>query len=709
MPDSAVHVEGVVKRFRATTALAGVDLDVEEATVFGLLGPNGAGKTTLVRVLATLLAPDAGRAEVFGRDVVRDAAGVRELLGLAGQFAAVDEMLTGRENLQMFGRLFDLSAADARRRANELLERFDLADAADRPARTYSGGMRRRLDLASSLLTRPRVLFLDEPTTGLDPRSRNEIWSVVHELVREGTTIMLTTQYLEEADQLADQIAVIDHGRMIAQGTGSELKDRVGGQILEVELVSAAERDNARAALAGIGCGEPEPGERLAQLTLPAPRAGLEMIEDAASALRKAEIAVSDLGLRRPTLDDVFLQLTGAPSENGAGTEVATSDGQPDRTGLSVRAARARAALRPVARRPPRWRRVSPRELRADVTDAWVVSGRNLRHFVRQPDLLIFSTIQPIMFVLLFTYVFGGAISHSLPPGVSYIDYLLPGILVQSVTFRASMTAVGLSDDLKLGVIDRFRSMPMARSAVLIGRTAADFVRNVLIIVLMIIVGYIIGFRFQAGVAQALACIALVSAFGLALSWIFAFVALTVRSAEAAQSAGFVILFPLVFASSVFVPFDPADLAAGSREGQPGHPRRERSALPGPRPRNTILPRRRNRLDRRSVGSVHPAVRVALQANDLTPPAINGNGEVGEWLGVRAERSRQIEREALRFWVSKNAAARRCLSRLRMPVWRLAASIVSVILRCWLSSMSSQPSKRSKCPLTVTRPQKCGT
>jgi ABC transporter DrrB family efflux protein len=555
MPDSAVHVEGVVKRFRRTTALAGVDLDVEEATVFGLLGPNGAGKTTLIRVLATLLAPDAGRAEVFGRDVVHDAAGVRELLGLTGQFAAVDEMLTGRENLQMFGRLFDLSAAEARRRATELLERFDLADAADRPARTYSGGMRRRLDLASSLLTRPRVLFLDEPTTGLDPRSRNEIWAVVRELVREGTTLLLTTQYLEEADQLAEQIAVIDHGRVIAQGTGSELKDRVGGQILEVELVSAAERDKARAALAGIGCGEPEPGERLAQLTLPAPRDGLEMIEDAASALRTAEIAVSDLGLRRPTLDDVFLQLTGAPpSENGAGAEVATGDGQPHRTDRSVSAARAPAAPRPVASRPSRWRRVSPRQLRADITDAWVVSGRNLRHFVRQPDLLVFSTIQPIMFVLLFTYVFGGAISHSLPHGVSYIDYLLPGILIQSVTFRASMTAVGLSDDLKLGVIDRFRSMPMARSAVLIGRTTADLIRNVLIIVLMIIVGYIIGFRFQAGAAQALACIALVSAFGLALSWIFAFVALTVRGAEAAQSAGFVILFPLVFASSVFVP-----------------------------------------------------------------------------------------------------------------------------------------------------------
>ena len=245
---------------------------------------------------------------------------------------------------------------------------------------------------------------------------------------------------------------------------------------------------------------------------------------------------------------------------------------------------------------------------------------RNLRHFVRQPDLLVFSTIQPIMFVLLFTYVFGGAISHSLPQGVSYIDYLLPGILVQSVTFRASQTAVGLSDDLKLGVIDRFRSMPMARSAVLIGRTAADFVRNVLIIVLMIIVGYIIGFRFQAGFAQALGCIAVVSAFGLALSWIFAFVALSVRSAEAAQTAGFVVLFPLVFASSVFVPVStlphwlqviakvsPVTLAANTA--------RSLALVPGA-PSSLS---RRDGVDRRPLGRVHPAVGLALPPYDLRP------------------------------------------------------------------------------------------
>src|SRR5947208_13425227 len=545
----AVRVEGVIKRFGPTVALSGVDLQVPEGAVFGLLGPNGAGKTTLVRILATLLRPNGGRAEVLGHDVVSEPGAVRELLGLTGQFAAVDEILTGRENLEMFGRLFGLSADEARRRTGELLERFDLADAADRPVRTYSGGMRRRLDLASSLITRPRILFLDEPTTGLDPRSRIEIWQTVRELVREGTTLLLTTQYLEEADQLADQIAVIDHGRVIAKGTGNELKDRVGGQILEVELASAAQRDEARTVLAAIGCGDPQPGDRLDQLTLPAPRDGLELIGDAAAALRKARIAVSDLGLRRPTLDDVFLQLTGAPpSENGAAPQAPASGDPAPGPSAAVSPPRRRALQLARPHRP------SLSNLRDAISDAAVVTGRNWRHFIRQPLLLIFSTIQPVIFVLLFTYVFGGAVSHSLPNGISYIDFLLPGIFVQSVSFRASQTQIGLSEDLQRGVVDRFRSMPMARSAVLIGRTSADLVRNVLIVLLMIGVGYILGFRFHGGFAQAIGSIAIVSAFGLALSWIFAFVALTVRGTEAAQSAGFIVLFPLVFASSVFVP-----------------------------------------------------------------------------------------------------------------------------------------------------------
>jgi ABC transporter DrrB family efflux protein len=537
----AVRVEGVVKRFGATAALDDARLEVPGGMVFGLLGPNGAGKTTLVRILATLLTPDAGRAEVFGHDVVREPAAVRELIGLTGQFAAVDELLTGRENLEMFGRLFKLSREQARRRAGELLERFDLAPAADRPARTYSGGMRRRLDIASSLLTRPQVLFLDEPTTGLDPRSRNEIWAIVRELQREGTTLLLTTQYLEEADQLADRIAVIDRGKVIAEGTGNELKDRVGGQILEVELSSVGQRDRAQAVLAGVGCGDPQPDERPDRLTLPAPRNGLQLVEEAAAGLRRAQIGVSDIGLRRPTLDDVFLQLTGAPpSEDGGGPSPRTQQPVPNV---------------PAPRRPVlRLRRPPPHAARSAITDTAVITGRNLRHFIRQPDLLTFSTIQPVIFVLLFVYVFGGAVSRSLPHGITYVDFLLPGIFVQSVTFRASQTAVGLSEDLERGVVDRFRSMPIARSAVLAGRTVADLVRNILIIGLMIAVGYAVGFRFHGGAAGAIACIAVVAAFGFALSWIFAFVALTVRGAEAAQTAGFVVIFPLVFASSVFVP-----------------------------------------------------------------------------------------------------------------------------------------------------------
>jgi len=544
-PAPAVHVAGVSKRFGTTMALAGVDLTVEEGSVFGLLGPNGAGKTTLIRVLATLLEPEAGRAEVFGRDVVREPAAVREMLGLTGQFAAVDEILTGRENLEMFGRLFDLSSTQARRRAGELLERFDLADAADRPASTYSGGMRRRLDLASSLLTRPRILFLDEPTTGLDPRSRNQIWTVVRELAHEGTTLLLTTQYLEEADELADRIAVIDHGRVIAEGTGNELKDRIGGQLLEVELVRADQRDRAETVLAGVGCGTPERSERLDRLTLPAPSEGLELVEKAASALRQQKIEVSELGLRRPTLDDVFLQLTGAPP---------SEDGAVDTRSSEKSLAAPDGAVGGRTRRLPRLRRPSLSGARSAISDARVVTGRNLLHFVRQPQLLIFSTIQPIMFVLLFVYVFGGAVRGSLPGGVGYADYLLPGIFVQSVAFRATQTAVGLAEDLERGVVDRFRSMPMARSAVLLGRTVADLVRNLVIIALMIVVGYVVGFSFHAGLLGALASVAVVGAFGFAMSWIFAFVALAVRGAEAAQSAGFVVIFPLVFASSVFVP-----------------------------------------------------------------------------------------------------------------------------------------------------------
>ena len=304
-------------------ALDGVDLTVGEGSVLGLLGPNGAGKTTAVRIFATLLRPDAGRATVAGFDVVKDAQHLRSVIGLSGQYAAVDENLTGRENLVLFGRLYQLPKAEAKRRADELLERFDLTEAADRAVKTYSGGMRRRLDLASALSGRPRVLFLDEPTTGLDPRGRMGMWEVIRGLVREGVTLLLTTQYLEEADELASTIAVVDHGRIIARGTADELKSQVGGERVEVVVRDRAEIARAVDVLRRDVDGECTVDQHTRRITAPV-NGGARRLVQVVRDLEEAGIGIDDIGLRRPTLDDVFLSLTG----HAAASEPARADAE---------------------------------------------------------------------------------------------------------------------------------------------------------------------------------------------------------------------------------------------------------------------------------------------------------------------------------------------------------------------------------------------
>lgn len=567
---SMIEVEGVSKRFGATQALAEVDLIAQEGRVLALLGPNGAGKTTLVRVLATLLMPDQGRATVAGCDVVHDAAGVRAQIGLTGQFAAVDELLTGRENLELVGLFYRLPRAERRRRAQEVLERFSLTDAGDQLVKTYSGGMRRRLDVGASLIGRPRVLFLDEPTTGLDPRTRNDVWAFVEDLVAAGTTVLLTTQYMEEADHLADRIAVIDSGSIVAQGTAGELKDRLGGDVLQARVSTAAELPRAAELIAALGQGDPrvDADERL--LSVPT-REPTPVLIAAGRSLQEHGIALEDLGIRRPSLDDVFLALTGQaiPAQlDGAATADDPAQSTPDSalasapTSISAPvsvstpppAAVPNSGPSTATTAPPpadRPRRPS-RPSMAAVRDTGGVAKRNLLRIVRNPRLLVISAVQPALLLVLFRYVLGGAIHI---PGKSYVDYIVPAVFIEAVMIGGMATAIGLADDLGSGIIDRFRSLPMARPAVLAGRTLADLSRSVFSLALMVGLGLLVGFTFNANTTgDILAGLALVIVFGYCFSWVYATIGLLTRDPETAQIAGILPFFILVFASSAIVP-----------------------------------------------------------------------------------------------------------------------------------------------------------
>ncbi len=315
---SMIQAEDVVKHYGDVHALNGISLSVDRGEVYGLLGPNGAGKTTLVRILATLVKPTSGRCLVGGIDAHQNPMAVRALIGLAGQSAAVDDLLTGRENLEIVGRLYQFSRAEARRRADDILERMSLTDAADRQVRTYSGGMRRRIDLGASLVGRPEVLMLDEPTTGLDPRTRNDLWQLIHQLVDEGTTLLLTTQYLDEADELAHRLGVIDQGKIIAEGTPDELKERLGGDRLQASPANPADMERTKAVLASVGDGEPYIDERRQLVSVPVADR-IKSLLAAGQSFEDQDLALRDLSVSRPSLDDVFLAITGKKAEDSSG------------------------------------------------------------------------------------------------------------------------------------------------------------------------------------------------------------------------------------------------------------------------------------------------------------------------------------------------------------------------------------------------------
>ena len=459
-----------------------------------------------------------------GFDVVAEPDAVRHRMGLTAQSATVDELLTGRENLRLIGDLYGLDRALVRRSTDELLERFSLTEAGGKVVKDYSGGMRRRLDLAASLIATPPVLFLDEPTTGLDPRSRVELWGVLRDLVRDGTTLFLTTQYLDEADQLADRIVVVDHGRIIAEGTPLELKDQSGAASLVVTVSRPGEVDRA-AEIVRAEIGEIHVDRDARHITAPAE--GVGALTRIAARLDDAGIDLDDIGLQRPSLDDVFLSLTGhrAEAERRVDPRRAEHGGGPMTS---------TTATHFEATHPDERGSTSTRQIGALVR-------RNLTHIKRQPEMLTDVTIQPVMFVLLFAFVFGGSINI---PGVDYKEWLLPGIMAQTMAFSSFVVAIGLNTDLGKGIVDRFRSLPIGRGAVVVARSVSSLIHSIIGIVVMSVTGLFIGWGIHDGLAKGLLGYALLVLFGFMMIWIGILVGSSLRSVEAVQGVMFMTDLP---------------------------------------------------------------------------------------------------------------------------------------------------------------------
>jgi len=553
MEQPAIAIEGLRKSYGSVVALDGIDLQVPQGMVFGLLGPNGAGKSTVVRVLATLTVPDGGDARVGGYDVVRQRALVRSVIGTAGQYAALDEHLTGRENLELINRLRHSGATRSRARAGDLLERFGLVAAGDRRVHTYSGGMRRRLDLAASMTLRPTVLFLDEPTTGLDPRTRAELWDEIAKLVDHGATVVLTTQYLEEADHLAHRIALIGDGRIISQGTAAELKASMGSDVVELTVRDARHTSAAADALTSAGdgpCGPVRTDEIAGQVSVPVQHGE----ETVAAVLRRFDtlgIPIDTIELCHPTLDEAHLAATSgraapAVEHNGAGEPAVHSNSRIAGEGISLRSA---------------------------VADTLAIARRDLRNYARNPTIMVGTILRPLLILLVFRFVLQGSVEDELPRGVSYIDFLLPGILILAVVVAANETGIGVASEMSARVVDRFRALPMARCALLAGRAISDAARNLVVIAVLTVVGFFLGFRVHTGIPQLALALLLVLAVGFAFSWITIAIAMKVKEPEAISTLAFLWSYPLTFLSSIYVPVNtmPAGIETLSRANPVTH------------------------------------------------------------------------------------------------------------------------------------------
>ena len=534
MDEFAFQAEGLVKRFGKITALAGVDLHARPGTVLSVLGPNGAGKTTAIRILATLTSFDEGTVRVGGLDVIRDAARVRRLIGLTGQYATLDEELTGLGNLVLIGRLLDLRKPDAVQRAKELLEQFGLSDAAHKPVAAYSGGMRRRLDLAASLVGRPRLLFLDEPSVGLDPGRREELWWIIRKLTTDGASVLLTTQYLEEADALADEITVIDKGRVVAHGTPPELKQRVGSQSIAARPRDPERTEDAVHVLATVSGHAVEQANRH-ELVVPVDND--RAVFDVARRFEEQDITLAEFSLRLPSLEEVFFALTGAPC-NAPDTDHRQHQKEPGMTDTT----------------PPATFRSTHRRPFALLRHSLILAGRSLTKSARNPGVLINGVVTPTIFLLIFVYLFGASVAVSTD---DYLHYLFPGIVVMGAGLSGMLSSgLSINIDMKKGVFDRFRSLPIGRSTPLLGSILADIIHYIVAIALLFGIGYLMGFRVQTDPGSAIAAVALVLGFGFCLSWITVFLGVLVHDEGAVMSFAFIVFIPLMLGTSLAAPVD---------------------------------------------------------------------------------------------------------------------------------------------------------